>query len=203
MASQVAHIIYAKKYLEKYPSSEIDKDLFLLGTVFPDVRRIDGTIKRKDTHLRFAPLNLDFQGLDSFQAGWKFHLYCDMKRDEILRNAGFYKKVPNVSELPPKILEDELVYDEYNNWEKLAALLNNPPEIKFDFYLSPESLHLWYAIVARYFGQKTDEKTTRAFLVKQPSLIKRVDEIMKAVAEIRANEEVVEILKNIKNEIIL
>ncbi len=202
MASQVAHIVYAKKYFEKYPSVEIKKDLFLLGAVFPDVRRIDNTIKRKDTHLRFAPLDLDFRGLDSFQAGWKFHLYCDMKRDEILRNAGFYKKIPNVSELPPKILEDELVYDEYNNWEKLTALLNNPPEIKFDFHVSSESLRLWYAIIARYVSQKPNEKRTRAFLVKQPSLTKRVDDIMKAVAEIRENKEAVEILKNVKNEIV-
>lgn len=202
MASQVAHIVYAKKYFEKYPSAEIKKDLFLLGAVFPDVRRIDNTIKRKDTHLRFAPLDLDFRGLDSFQAGWKFHLYCDMKRDEILRNARFYEKISSRSDLPPKILEDELAYDEYNNWEKLTALLNNPPEIEFDFHVSPESLRLWYAIIARYFERKPDEKTMRAFLVKQPSLTKRVDDIMKAVVEIRGNKEAVEILKNIKNEIV-
>jgi hypothetical protein len=202
MASQVAHIVYAKKYLEKYPSAEIKKDLFFLGSVFPDVRRIDNTIKRKDTHLRFAPLNLDFRGLDSFQAGWKFHLYCDMKRDEILRNAGFYKKIPNVSELPPKLLEDELAYEGYDNWEKLTALLNNPPEIKFDFHVSPESLHLWYAIIARYASQKPNEKSTRAFLVKQASLTNRVDEIMKAVSELKKNKEAVEILENVKNEIV-
>ena len=202
MASQIAHIVYAKKYLEKYPSAEIKKDLFFLGAVFPDVRRVDNTIKRRDTHLRFAPLDLNFQGLDSFQAGWKFHLYCDMKRDEILRNREFYKKIPNVSELPPKILEDELVYEEYNNWEKLAALLNNPPEIEFDFHVSPESLGLWYAIVARYLSQKPNEKTTRTFLVKQTSLVKRVDDIMKAVAEIRENKEAVEILKSVKEDIV-
>lgn len=202
MASQIAHIIYAKKYFEKYPSAEIKKDLFFLGSVFPDVRRVDSTIKRKDTHLRFAPLDLNFQGLDSFQAGWKFHLYCDMRRDEILRNAKFYSKISSQSDLPPKILEDELAYGEYNNWEKLSALLNNPPEIKFDIHVPIESLHLWYAIVANYFKQKPNEKSARAFLVKQPSLVKKVDEIMKAVSEIRANREAVEILENIKNEIV-
>jgi len=202
MASQVAHIIYAKKYFEKYPSAEIKKDLFFLGSIFPDIRRIDETIKRKDTHLRFAPLNLNFQGLDSFQAGWKFHLYCDMKRDEILRNAKFYEKISSHSDLPPKLMEDELVYDDYENWEKLVALLNNPPEIKLDINASAESLHLWYAIVAHYFEKKPSEKTMRTFLVKQPSLVSRADEIIKSVAEIRANKGAVEILENIKNEIV-
>ena len=202
MASQIAHIVYAKKYFEKHPSAEIKKDLFFLGAVFPDVRRVDNTIKRRDTHLRFAPLDLNFQGLDSFQAGWKFHLYCDMKRDEILRNARFYRKISSQSDLPPKILEDELIYDEYNNWEKLAALLNDPPEIKFDIRVPAESLHLWYAIIANYLKQKPNEKFARAFLVKQPSLVNKINDIMKAVIEIRANKEATEILENIKNEIV-
>lgn len=202
MASQVAHIVYAKKYLEKYPSAEIKKDLFFLGCVFPDIRRIDETIKRKDTHLRFAPLDLNFQGLDSFQAGWKFHLYCDMKRDEILRNAKFYEKTSSHSDLPPKLLEDVLVYGDYDNWEKLKALLNNPPEIEFDFHVSPESLHLWYAIIAHYFEKNPDEKTIKTFLVKQPSLVHKADEAVKKVLEMGNNKEAVEILKNIKNEIV-
>ena len=88
MASQIAHIVYAKKYFEKYPST-INKDEFILGCVFPDMRRIDGNIKRKDTHRHYDPLDLDFSGMTAFEAGWKFHLYCDMKREEILNKYDF------------------------------------------------------------------------------------------------------------------
>ena len=64
MASQIAHIIYAKKYFDSLelanfadlsaeekllmPSGKINKDEFILGCVFPDIRRIDKNIKRRE-----------------------------------------------------------------------------------------------------------------------------------------------------------
>ena len=68
MACPVAHIIYVDKYFAKY-SSAINKDEFILGCTFPDIRRIDEKIKRKETHLRFDPIDLDFSGFTPFQAG--------------------------------------------------------------------------------------------------------------------------------------
>ena len=97
MAAPISHIVYAKRYFEKNPST-INKDEFILGCLFPDIRRVSENIKRKDTHIpeeilenvtsikKRNSIDLDFTGLTSFQAGWKFHLYCDMKREEILKN---------------------------------------------------------------------------------------------------------------------
>lgn len=118
MASQIAHIVYAQKYLDQLevngrnernrPPEKFDWDEFLLGAVFPDIRRIDANIKRRDTHLRFDPLDLDFSGLTSFEAGWKFHLYCDMRREEILNGYKFYslKHAADFYGLSAKLLED-------------------------------------------------------------------------------------------------
>ncbi len=118
MACPVAHIIYVDKYFAKY-SLAINKDEFILGCTFPDIRRIDEKIKRKETHLRFDPIDLDFSGFTPFQAGWKFHLYCDMKREEILNKYHFYS-LDNTTDfwnLPAKFFEDEVVYDECKNWK--------------------------------------------------------------------------------------
>lgn len=205
MASQVAHIVYAKKYLENHQMLESDKEQFFLGCVFPDIRRIDGTIKRADTHLRFSPVDLDFSGLSPFEAGWKFHLYCDMKRDEILRNYDFYSLKKDKSEKwlhPAKLLEDEILYDEYDNWEKVVSFFNNPPQIKLDINVSRESFNLWYAMTAKYLEKKPDEKSMHIFLLKQHGLPEKVDEIIKAVSIVRENKKAVEILKKVKEEII-
>ena len=220
MASQVAHIIYAKKYFDSFELEKIDdlsnadklitlggkinRDEFMLGCVFPDIRRIDNSIKRKDTHLRFNPLDLDFSGLDSFQAGWKFHLYTDMRREEILNKHVFYslKHTTDFYNLPAKVLEDELVYESYNNWEKISHFFNNPPEIKTDFKIEPESFRLWYAVVAKYFEKKPGEKSMRIFLSKQPALSGYVETVMESIAKLRENEKVIKILKKVKEEII-
>jgi hypothetical protein len=211
MASQVSHIVYAKVFFDRLEKGEIvsslgkiNRDEFLLGCVFPDIRRIDEDIKRKDTHLRFENIDLDFSSLDAFQAGWKFHLYCDMRREEILNKYNFYS-LPNTTDFynqPAKNLEDELLYDKYNNWEKLVHYFNDPPFVDSGLALSRESFHLWYAMLARYFEKKPSDKSIRTFLVKQSSLVEKLDGIMEKVSELRKNKKVVSILEKVYQEIV-
>jgi hypothetical protein len=204
MASQVSHLIYARRYFEKNPALPSFEDEFMLGCVFPDIRRIDESIKRKDTHRCFSPLDLNFSGLTPFQAGWKFHMYCDMKREEILNKYKFYslENAGRFEGMANKLTEDGLLYDEYNNWEKLKHLFNNPPKIDTGLAISRETFDLWYAINAKYIEKKPDEKTIRILLAKIPTLANKADEISKSVDNLRKNERVVEILRKVKDEIV-
>ena len=203
MASQVSHIVYAKKYFDKHPSN-VNKDEFILGCVFPDIRRIDGKIMRKDTHRHYDPLDLNFDGMTAFEAGWKFHLYCDMKREEILNKYKFYSlpEAENFWHLPAKIFEDEIVYDKYNNWEKLVHYFNNVPEIKNEINVSRETFSLWYAILAKYIEKKPDSKSMRIFLSKQPSLAEKVGDIVQSIDAQRKDKRIVEILGKVSEEVV-
>jgi hypothetical protein len=201
MAFPISHIVYAKKYLEQHPA--VDPDLFMLGVLFPDIRRITDEVSRYETHQIFKTLNLNFDGLSAFRAGWKFHLWCDMRRDEILNKADFYKfSYTTYHDAPPKLLEDELVYDKYKNWEKLVLLLNNPPELEDEIPVSRETIERWFAIIAKYFEKKPEDKSMKAFLFKQRKLRKKSDEIIDAVQKLRQNRKVVEILSRISDEIL-
>ncbi|PIV83558.1 MAG: hypothetical protein CO142_01410 [Candidatus Moranbacteria bacterium CG_4_9_14_3_um_filter_44_28] len=201
MASQVAHVVYAKKYLDRHPA--MNADLFLLGTLFPDIRRVTNEVKRKDTHILHEDLDLEFEGVAPFEAGWKFHLWCDMRREEILNKYEFYKLSYTIDhDVPPKLLEDELVYEKYKNWEKLRLILNNPPEIKIGLDISQETNERWYAILAKYFEKKPDDKTMKAFLFKQRKLRGQAEELVDLVRKLRNNSKVVEILPKISEEIL-
>jgi hypothetical protein len=220
MASQIAHIIYAQKYFESFELAKIGEenrldrfprfnektgqDEFILGCVFPDIRRIDPSIKRKDTHLHFSKLDLDFRALSSFEAGWKFHLYCDMRREDILNKYKFYsiRHSTDFFGLPAKMLEDELVYEKYRNWEKLNNFFNNPPFPNIDIEITPETFHLWYAILARYIQEKPSDKEKRIFLSKQPNLSEAIDTIIQSVAKLRENKKAIEILQKVTDEIV-
>lgn len=204
MACPVSHIIYAKKYLEKYPSREINADEFILGCVFPDIRRIDASIKRKDTHLCFDPIDLDFAGLSSFQAGWKFHVYCDMRREEILNNLSFYSLAGTAEYwgLANKYLEEIITYEAFNNWEKLVHYFNNVPFFEAGINVSRETFSLWYAIIGRYIERKPDRKSIKIFLSKQPSLAAEAENIATAVEKIQKDDKVVKLLEQVKKEIV-
>ncbi|MDP1884652.1 MAG: hypothetical protein Q8L10_04785 [Candidatus Moranbacteria bacterium] len=203
MASQISHIVYAKKYLEKYPFSIANKDEFLLGCVFPDIRRLAENLTRKGTHRAFDPVDLDFRGLSSFRAGWKFHIYCDMRREEILNSYGFYELTNDNGKFwqANKMLEDELLYDVYNNWEKLVHYFNHAPAVELPKGLSRQSFDLWYAIVAKYIEEKPSDKSMRIFLSKQ-LLFKNADVIMERVDRLRKNKEVTGILRKVMEDIV-
>jgi hypothetical protein len=216
MASQVAHIVYAGKYLEKFPTENTDE--FLLGVCFPDIRRIDPKIKRSDTHIILNDLNPDLRYLEPFQAGWKFHLYCDMRREEILNDFDFYSlaNTTGFEGIANKLLEDELIYDSYKNWEKIIGLFNKPPEIKLPNFVTPASTHedcsstrggretfeVWCAILAKYFEKKPSAETMRIFLCKQPKLVSIAKDIIDSVDKLRKNDKVIELLIRVKDEII-
>ena len=220
MASQIAHIVYAKKYFESIEKAKvdlnsldetrilkaqkIDRDQFMLGVVFPDIRLIDPKIKRQDTHLKFVPLDLDFSGLSWFEAGWKFHLYCDMRREEFLNQSGFYS-LQGASDFfgrPAKLWEDELIYDTYDNWEKLVAYFRNSPRIEEQNLADDKTVALWYAILATYMERKPDEKAMRVFLAKLAKLKQKSDEMMEALGRLKKNDRARKILMNIQEEIV-
>ena len=204
MASQIAHVVYATKYFEKYPLPNGEREEFILGSLFPDIRRIDETIQRKDTHLRFEPLDLNFEGLDPFQSGWKFHLYCDMRREEILNNHNFYllKNTADFWHLSSKIFEDEIIYDDCDNWEKLVHYFNNVPDIDVGTDVSRETFELWYAIIAKYVETKPCSHSMKIFLSKQKNLASIAKDILVSVNKLRKNAKVIEILKKVKEEIV-
>jgi hypothetical protein len=201
VAFPVSHIVYAKKYLERHPA--MDADLFLLGVLFPDIRRITDEISRYETHQIYKKLDLDFKDITAFRAGWKFHLWCDMRREEILNKNNFYKLSYTIDhDAPSKLLEDELVYEKYKNWEKLVLLLNNPPELEEEIPVSRETIARWFAIIAKYLEKKPDDKTIKAFLFKQRKLRKKSAEIIDVVRKLRENRKVVNILSVISEEIL-
>lgn len=205
MASQVAHIIYAQKYFEKNPAPAKYREEFFLGATFPDIRRIDDSIRRKDTHNSLGNINLDFERLSPFEAGWKFHLFCDMRRNEIMlekKDSFFDSKDLLVWNEAGKILEDKIIYPEFSNWEKLVNYFNNPPFQESGLFVTPETFKFWYAILAKYFEKRSDEKSIRAFMSKQDRDKDSIDKIIEKITTLEKSKKFLEILESIKEEIV-
>lgn len=201
MASQISHVVYAQKYLEKNPQK--GGEFFILGSIFPDIRRIAERLSRKDTHMYFERIDLDFSGMDLFDAGWKFHLWCDMRREEILNKYSFYSlRGASIAEPGVKLLGDEIDYDQMKNREKLIAFLNNPPIVKTSLDVSQEIIERWYAMLAKYFEKKPDDRTMKAFLLKQSFSRDEVDKVIDGVGKLRENQKAIEIISKISEEIL-
>jgi len=127
-----------------------------------------------------------------------------MKREEILNAHKFYE-IAGAGDFygqAAKSLEDELVYDEYNNWEKIRHYFNNPPRIENGINVEIETFNLWYAILSKYFEKKPDEKSLRIFFTKQPHHQSNINELMESTFSLGKNKKAVEILEKVSEEIV-
>jgi hypothetical protein len=128
-----------------------------------------------------------------------------MRREEILNKWSFYE-IKNAGEmwnLPNKHLEDEVVYENYSNWEKIINLFNDPPLVDLPNFVSRETFEVWYAILARYFESKPNNVSMRVFMKKQPKLVDLADDILRIVDKLREDDKVIKLLSGVKEEIII
>ncbi len=202
MASEIAHVVYADRLLRQKPVAQ-DQQQFLLGTLFPDIRRVSN-VNRSQTHNKYKKLDLDLEGLDDFEKGWKFHVWCDMRRTEILLKKGFYdiEEVREGYYLSHYILEDRLLWDKYNNWETLMNFLNNPPYYQLFEELNRSDWNFWYMILAEYFQAKPSRESVIKYCKAQPSIGSRVEQIANEIESFEKDKKLVEILNEVYLEMV-
>ena len=198
MASQISHIIYAKRFLATNLKLNLNEGEFLCGCVFPDIRRISEEIRRMKTHFVFEE-NCNMNGLNSFEAGWKFHIYCDKKRELLLKSLGFYniKGTHSNEDASNKLLEDMLLYNQIHKdeWRKIQKMLFDKADSN-DFPASTkEAVNRWYLSIAEYIDKKPEKESFLRLLSdfntsKQKSLV-----IVSDAYNLKRNKEVTGLFK--------
>ena len=127
-----------------------------------------------------------------------------MRREEILNQQNFYK-LKRTSDLfgrPVKLLEDVLLYDNYNNWEKMTSYFRNPPRVNLKIEVDRQTFVLWYAILAKYIEEKVTLKTISILLSKLPKLATESREIIDTVKELEQDALVIKKLLVVQEEIV-
>lgn len=116
MANQITHIVLAEKLSDRL-FSIFDREAFLIGTVFPDIRYLK-VIERDKTHFK----GLSFQDIldekNSFIAGMKYHSLVDEVREKYMIENGVYTFIPPSKYITQalKIFEDEVLYQNVLDW---------------------------------------------------------------------------------------
>jgi hypothetical protein len=190
MATPITHIVLTAKIFNNYFSDKKEKD-FYIGTLLPDIRYLK-VIKRNKIH--FENLNINaIRQEDSFMAGLKFHSLLDEVREKFIIQNKLYDYCPDLNYKIEalKLLEDILLYDKINNWQKFIDFLKQilPQELKCQFTRS--SLKMWHLFLQNYFSQKPTPKI-RAILAKKLGLNKpAINELNLTVQKISKQKKIV------------
>lgn len=130
------------------------KQSFLLGTVFPDIRYL-GAIKRKESHFKGVTLKKVMDAKTPFEQGMLFHSFVDEFRDKMIRKLGIEKKIDTIEQRRRdvflKLVEDQIIHTKYD-FSQFRNGVTTIPEEEIKFGIEEKTLNEWHLGLALYFS---------------------------------------------------
>jgi hypothetical protein len=202
MASQITHIVLADKLYPAYFDT-FDRDLFLLGNVFPDIRT-PAHLDRQATHLPVQSVAEIQAAASAFMAGVLLHNLIDTVREDFVERQGAYDLF-HATSFPPTIFkqfEDVELYDKLADWSGIIAALEGVPEQTAAFGVDEPVVRLWHRTLQAYFENPFDEEKRIEFLkIAKPESAAKGEEVNNIIAELRANPRAKTIVANLYDAI--
>lgn len=155
-AAPAMHVTLGEKWLAVYAPEYTDeqKKLFLLGTVFPDIRYL-GVIKREKTHYKGMTLAKVYAETSPFKRGMLFHSFVDEFRERCVRQSGIEKILKEIPRKQQgtflKLVEDQILHGQYR-WPEFKKYLISIPEDEKQFGLEISALTQWHTALSLYFA---------------------------------------------------
>jgi len=182
MPAPVTHIVLALSILPFLPGK--NKDEFLRGTSFPDIRYLSG-ISRETTHL---PGNWDLikNEQSSFKAGMLFHSLVDRIHDQYMNSYNAYEFVPAPGFKPYffKFYEDYILYNKISDWSSICNCFDFISPEETTYGISEKTITMWHERLQNYCREKPNTHVMIQLVTPKRSFAHWVTaEIMKLVIE--------------------
>jgi len=158
MAGEIGHVVYGNLVAEKLEVPIDSKAAFWSGTLFPDIRHIDA-VSRHRTHPEDVSLS-SLVGVSDFHTGMRIHSWIDGTREAFLSRKNIKEVLPWHPFVPHalKLLEDEQVYAECEDWDDVTRALHTVHDVEKEFVVDVDTIEQWHVMLRDYFSQfPTDE----------------------------------------------
>ncbi len=202
-ASQATHVYFAQLYLRicKPTYTQKERDAFIRGTLFPDIRYI-AKITREKTHTQNVRLQDIIKAKNPYDEGKELHCFVDEKREEITTRMNMYallKDIPKGARTHfLKIVEDEILYKDIDIPQARHALKIVPK--KEAKAIDPFMVKSWHQLLDYYLQQSPS-----LFFKKKNDLVTRfagpaIEHWNLKIADYAKNKKIVEYVTTLKNE---
>lgn len=154
-AGPMMHVVLGEAWMAQHAPEydEEQKKLFLLGTLFPDVRYL-GTIERKKTHYRHVTLAQIQNEPSPFFRGVLLHSFVDEFREKWIKTNQTTDKIKELQGKRRttflKLVEDQILYPS-QSWMTIRRFLLTIPEEEKKYGLDDKTLTEWHTLLAIYF----------------------------------------------------
>jgi hypothetical protein len=189
MANQITHVALAEKMSDEF--RKFNRDLFIVGTIFPDIRYLK-VIDRQKTHFYDLKLEDILSEDDSFIAGMKYHSLTDKVRERYMAEKNIYDHIPSSRYITQalKTYEDEIFYSRVADWEKINGILGHVFDEEMKSGINKEQIEKWHSLIRDYFKQPPTDVSRENFMFGIGFLKEESAEINSLIGEMRQNNKV-------------
>jgi hypothetical protein len=153
MAGPVSHIICALTVLNSGNIQIQDKQAFILGTSFPDIRYM-GVISREQTHKKELSWQDVQHASSDFEAGMLLHALLDQVREAYVVEQGAYDHIPNTRFKAHclKFFEDITMWYSIppSDWQTIITYFDTIHTAEKQFGIPGEALLQWHSFIQEY-----------------------------------------------------
>jgi hypothetical protein len=194
MAGEIGHVVYGARLLT-YLGNAVQDSSFWLGTLFPDIRHL-GVVSRHRTHPEDISLH-SLAGRTDFSTGMRVHAWIDATRLAYLAKQNIKESLPWHPFIPHalKLLEDDLLYESYDDWDVIIRLLNKVHEEERALVDDERTIAVWHEVLRHYFKSKPTD-TSRAELAVGIGLTainaREINSLVKRLRDTKVAEQMIE-----------
>lgn len=172
MAAPVAHIFVALALLNSGKLKVDDKQAFILGTSFPDIRYLN-VIKREKTHKKNVTWGDVVNASSSFEAGMLLHALLDRVREDYVETHHLYDQLPNNPYRAHvlKFFEDTLLYNYVTEWPQTTTYFDTITQEEKTYGITMPYLRIWHKLLQQYISQHPSAKQIAGFLKNRSTVL--------------------------------
>ena len=147
MPGPVAHLVLALQILNG-PCINKNKEKFLIGTSFPDIRYIT-TIAREKTHSPNVTLSQIVQESSDFQSGMDFHSLVDKTHTYYLHKNNILNMLPEhpKASLCLKFFEGMLLKTRMPNWKSIKKIFDQTLPEEKNLGIPKRTIKEWHVFI--------------------------------------------------------
>lgn len=171
MAGPVTHIIFALLMLPLLPP-DMDKQAFIIGTSFPDIRYMAG-ISRAATHIEPVSWDAIVNEPSAFRAGMMLHNLVDNVR--IMHLEHYFYDITQLEQYTPAYIKlfplmqktaEDAYYYRYctaDRWQEVSSYFDTVYQEELDFGIDEAVLRQWHTMIQTYIAQEPTPRIIAEF----------------------------------------
>lgn len=200
MPAPIAHIAFASK-VHKSHFSDKDYKKFVVGSSLSDIRFL-GVIEREATHKQGVMIS-EIVAAEDFDAGFLFHSFLDTaEANYYLANeiTKFFPKGTSYEDARDvlKLLQDELLYDEIDDWEYVSHFFDRVLQEELKIGLIRSDVEKWHEMLQELISSKPTNETIAHVYKKYIGLAdERISRGIAALDMARENKELIDFSKTL------